>query len=184
MLGKNSLGFTLVEILIAIAIVAIIMAVALPNMKRFAPGYPRKEFINNLNAVTQFAWNNALTTRKVQQVHFDFDKRIVSIKAATGAVKDGENEFLPLKASYVKARLMIPKTIEVKNFVIEGTDQFGLSAKRSEAWFYIVPDGMAQTVTINFNDNKDTLPSGKPRPVGLVLNPFNARFKLYDSFQK
>lgn len=184
MRGKNNLGFTLIEILIAIAIVAIIMAVALPNMRRLTPGRPRKEFINNLSVLTQFAWNNALTTRKVQQVHFDFDKRIVSINAATGIVKDGENEFAPIKASYINDRLTIPKTIEIKNFIIEGTDQFGLSSKRSEAWFYIVPDGMAQAVTINFLDNKDRLPSGKPRPIGLVLNPFNARFKLYDGFQK
>lgn len=184
MLGKNNLGFTLVEILIAIAIVAIIMAVALPNMRRLTPGYPRKEFINNLNVVTQFAWNNALVSRKIQQVHFDFDKRLVTLNAATGMVKDGESEFAPVKAAYVNARLMIPKAIEIKNFIIEGTDQFGLSSTRSEAWFYVVPDGMAQAVTINFLDKKDKLPSGKDRPVGLVLNPFNARFKVYDSFQK
>lgn len=184
MLGSSKKGFTLIEILIAIAIIGILMAVAIPNLRRFSPHRVRKEFIAKLNTITQFAWNSALTTRKVQQVHFDFDKRIISIKASTGVIKDGEAEFAPVKASYVKSTLAIPKTIEIKNFIIEGTDQFGLSAHRSEAWFYIVPDGMAQAATINFIDTKDALPSGKARPVGLVLNPFNARFKVYDSFQK
>lgn len=184
MLGSSKSGFTLIEILIAIVIVGIIMAVAIPNLRRFSPGRPRKEFIGSLNSVTQFALNNALVTRKVHQVHFDFGKKKVTVKAATGTIKDNETEFAPIKGTYLNSSVTIPKTITFQNFIIEGSDQFAISSNRSEAWYFIVPDGMAQAVTINFTDTKDTLPSGKPRPVGLVLNPFSARFKVYDSFQK
>jgi hypothetical protein len=42
---------------------------------------------------------------------------------------------------------------------------------------------MAQDVVMNFIDTKDTQ-DGKPLQVGLVLNPFTAQFKTYDTFQK
>jgi prepilin-type N-terminal cleavage/methylation domain-containing protein len=184
MLGTSKNGFTLIEILIAIVIVGIIMAIAVPNLRRLTPSRPRKEFIGNLNAVNQFALNNALVTRKVHQVHFDFGKKKVTVKAATGALKENEAEFVPIKGTHLNSNVTIPKTITFQNFIIEGSDQLAISSSRSEAWYFIVPDGMAQAVTINFTDSKDTLPSGKPRPVGLVLNPFSARYKVYDSFQK
>ena len=184
MLGTSKSGFTLIEILIAIAIVGIIMAITIPGLRRLSPDRPRKEFIGNLNAVNQFALQNALVTRKVHQVHFDFDKKQVTVKTVTGTAKDNEAEFAPIKGTYLKSSITIPKTITFQNFIIEGSDQLAISASRSEAWYFIVPDGMAQAVTINFTDTKDTLPSGKSRPVGLVLNPFSARYKVYDSFQK
>ena len=43
---------------------------------------------------------------------------------------------------------------------------------------------MTQDVIINFYDTKDVLPDESPRPVGLVLNPFSAQLKEYDTFKK
>jgi hypothetical protein len=56
-------------------------------------------------------------------------------------------------------------------------------SKTEEMWFYVIPGGMAQDVIINFIDTKD-LYNNAPRSVGLVLNPFSAQFKIYDTFQK
>ncbi len=47
-----------------------------------------------------------------------------------------------------------------------------------------MPDGLTQTVTMNFLDTKQLNAAGKPRQFGLVLNPFNAQFKVYDGFQR
>ena len=51
-------------------------------------------------------------------------------------------------------------------------------------WFFIIPDGLTQEVTINFVDYDDMLPNGDARQFGLVLNPFSAQFKLYDTFKQ
>ena len=53
----------------------------------------------------------------------------------------------------------------------------------TELWFFIVPEGLAQDVVINLLDMRDK-DRGKAKQVGLVLNPFAAQFKSYDSFQK
>lgn len=53
-----------------------------------------------------------------------------------------------------------------------------------ETWFYVVPDGMAQRVTINMTDSQDIDSGGRPAKIGLVLNPFNAQFTAYDTFKR
>jgi hypothetical protein len=53
-----------------------------------------------------------------------------------------------------------------------------------KVWFFVIPEGLTQAVTINLFDTKDLLQNKKPRPVGLVLNPFSAQFSVYDQFQK
>ena len=53
-----------------------------------------------------------------------------------------------------------------------------------ETWFYVVPDGMTQRVTINMTDSQDIDSGGRPAKIGLVLNPFNAQFATHDTFKK
>lgn len=186
MRGNNS-GFTLLEILIVLAIIGILMAVVVPNFRNLLPGRERKLFVAKLNGLMRTAWQRALAERKIQKIAFDFDKRLIWLESATGAIKEGNPEFTKAKGSYIPTTLKIPKVIEVKNFIIEGFDEmgrYGAGRKTTESWFYIIPDGMAQVVTINFLDTSNLNAAGKPRQFGLVLNPFNAQFKVYDAFQK
>ncbi len=78
-----------------------------------------------------------------------------------------------------------PKNLEIKNFYVEGSDEMERIAGRPDGkiWFFVVPSGLAQNVIINFIDTLDRV-NNKPRTIGLVLNPFSAQFKVYDTFQK
>lgn len=183
----NNRGFTLLEILIVVAVLGILAAAIVPNFRNLLPGRERKLFIGKLNGLMHTAWQRALVERKLQKISFDFDKRSIWLESATGAIKEGNPEFARAKGSYVSTLLKIPKVIDVKNFIIEGFDEmgrYGSGRKTTESWFYIIPDGMAQAVTINFLDTSNLNAAGKPRQFGLVLNPFNAQFKVYDAFQK
>lgn len=180
-------GFTLLEILVVLAIVGVLMTVVVPNFRNMLPGRERKLFIGKLNGLMRTAWQRALVEHKTQKISFDFDKRLLWLESATGAVKEDVAEFAKPKGSYVPTSLKIPKVIEVKSFIIEGFDEmgrYGSGRKTTESWFYIIPDGLTQTVTINFLDRSNLNSAGKPRQYGLVLNPFNAQFKVYDAFQQ
>lgn len=183
----NNKGFTILEILVVLAIIGILMTVIVPNMAKLLPRREREVFIGKLNALTRYAWQHALIERAVHKVSFDFNKKLMWIEMATGAIKDGKQEYSRIKGAYINSSLKIPKNIEIINFIIEGFDEmsrYGGGKETKESWFYIMPDGITQTVTINFVDKKQTTAAGKPRQFGLVLNPFNAQFKVYDSFQK
>jgi type II secretion system protein H len=184
MLGSNKKGFTLIEILIVFAIIGIMTAVVVPNLKRILPRRQTEEFLSKLSTLTRYAWQHALTERKIHQVDFDVKKRVVTVAMATGVIKDGKPEMVPIKGAYLPTSLAIPAQIEIKNFIIEGTDEWAKSEKREGAWFYIMPDGLAQSVTINFIDKKQSVNGRNPRKYGLVLNPFTAQFKVYNAFQK
>ncbi|MEX0848690.1 MAG: prepilin-type N-terminal cleavage/methylation domain-containing protein [Candidatus Dependentiae bacterium] len=187
MFGTPKFGFTLLEILIAIAIVAVMAIVVVPNVGRKKPGAERKAFVAKLNALTQLAWQNALAQNRLYRVLFDFKNKIVSVEQETNQ-KDaqGQPKFEQTRITYLDTQIEWPEHLQIKNFFIEGFDESKRFVGRDtgETWFFVVPDGMTQRVTINIADTVDRLTNGRPRKIGLVLNPFNAQFKTYDTFKK
>lgn len=185
--GNNKNGFTIIELLITIAIIALLAAVVVPNLMRSQPGYERKSFIAGLNGLLKYAQGNAIITYTNQQIVLELEHRIVELRAQTDK-KDakGDSVYQKVQGKYINTTVKIPEHIEVKNFIIEGFDEMHKSTiqKTREVYFFIVPEGLTQEVTMNFVDKKDRLYNDKPRAIGLVLNPFTAQFKEYDSFQK
>jgi prepilin-type N-terminal cleavage/methylation domain-containing protein len=179
-------GFSLLEILIVVALIGVLGAAVMPNLKRSTPRYEREEFIARFNALAQLAWQQALITNKAQQISVDVEKKVIFLLSATGDIdRAGEPVFKAPMGLVRDTSLPIPDQIVFKHVFVEGFDMMGkfTGKKTAEIWFYVVPEGMAQDVIVNFVDTKDTK-NDAPRPVGLVLNPFNAQFRIYDAFQK
>lgn len=187
MSGNCKQGFTLIELIITIAVVAMLAAVIVPNLMRSQPNYERKSFIAALNGLLKYAQSNAIITYTNQQIVLDLEHHFIELRGQTDE-KDPQGGFVykKIQGPYTNTTIKIPENIEIKNFIIEGFDEVGKSSTRKtgQVWFFIVPEGMAQEVTMNFVDKKDRLYNDKPRATGLVLNPFTVQFKEYDSFQK
>lgn len=186
MFGTSRRAFTLIELLVAIALIGLLATIVIPNLYRRVPQYERQQFIGNLNGLMRFTWQQAVVTHKLHRVQFDLEKREVRIAVERNELDSkGERAFESLKDAYMTTSLIWPEHISIKNFYIEGSDELARFSvrKAAEVWFYIVPEGLAQDVIINGVDSHDTV-DGKPRPFGLVLNPFSAQFKVYDTFQK
>ena len=182
--GFERNGFTFIEIVIALAIIGLLAAVIVPNLRRRSPKYEREQFVGHLNALTQFAWQSAITTGKLHRIFLHIQQRKITVEQAT-AEKDMEDVpiFKPVRSTYLKTEYVWPKQLSLRDAYIDGQDILSLFDKAYEAWFYLIPSGLAQEVILNFEDSKDRL-AGRPRQLGLVLNPFSAQFKAYDTFQK
>lgn len=183
---KNNQGFGLLEIMIAVAIIGMVTAIAVPNFTRRMPRMQRENFINSLSNLAQFAHQHALMTRKLHKVIFDITKRKAWIEQEVNKNSKGEALFVPIKSNSLRAHYSWSEQFVFRNFFIEGVDElsrYGNGKKTEELWFFIVPDGLAQEVVINIADIKDTF-NKKARHIGLVLNPFTAQFKVYDEYQK
>jgi prepilin-type N-terminal cleavage/methylation domain-containing protein len=177
-------GFTLLELIIVLGIIGALMLLV-PNLRQRTPRYEREQFIARLNALTKIASLQALTTRRISEIEFDFAAHAVQIRRATGAFDEkGLLVTHPIRPKRAHTFLTWPEAIEIKQFIIEGTDEMARYTKGTgAAFFYVMPEGVAQQVTINFIDKKDTV-DGKVRRIGLVLNPFTMQFNEYDEFQK
>lgn len=176
-------GLTLLELLIGIAIIGMIMGGILPLLRQQEPGYERKQFVARLNEVMQFTWQQAVITHKVHRVLFNFPQRTASVeRIITKDTTEKKVKFEPVKG--IGSSMSWPKGIEIQQFIVEGYDELRrLAQKAATSWFYVIPDGMTQQVTINGVDKIDKIDE-KPTPFGLVLNPYMAQFKAYDEFQK
>jgi len=183
---KNNPGFGLLEIMIAVAIIGMVTATIVPNFARRIPRVQRENFINALNNLSQFARQHALISNKIHKVVFDITQRRAWIEQQNGKDSTGEATFAPIKSGSLRATYSWEPQFVFQNFVIEGVDEMsrhGGGKKTEEVWFFIVPDGLAQEVTVNVADTKDTV-NKRSRQIGLVLNPFTAAFKVYDEYQK
>lgn len=183
---KSNHGFGLLEIMIAVAIIGMVTATVVPNFARRMPRIQRENFINSLNNLVQFARQHALTTRKLHKVSFDITQRRAWIEQEVSKDSKGEAVFAPIKSASLRAHYSWETHFVFQNFLIEGVDElsrYGSGKKTEELWFFIVSDGLAQEVTVNVADTKDTL-NKRSRQIGLVLNPFTAQFKVYDEYQK
>jgi prepilin-type N-terminal cleavage/methylation domain-containing protein len=180
MFGKSNNGFTFIELVVVIMILGIVATMVVPNLQKRLPGYKRKAFVNELNTLLALGWQNALSSQKVNRVFFDFKKRIVKLEEEeTGATPD-KASYKPVTQAYRKTWYEWPEAIEIKNFIIDGVDEFGRDREVLTIWFYIVPEGLTQEVIINILDTSQT----PDIALGLVLNPFTAQLKEYGTFQK
>ena len=172
--------------MVVIGIISLLATMIVPALRNLMPRSERKQFIADLNGLTAFAWRNALVTNKIHIISFNGRNVSVSAVAPGETEKDalGQPKSSPVRVPYLKSSLVMPNSLEIQQFIIEGIDEMANKERKTfKAWFFIMPNGLTQEITINLVDKKDRVAAGARR-VGLVLNPFTAQFAVYDEFKK
>lgn len=189
MFGSKKPGFTFIELVVVLAIVAVLAVTILPNFKRLWPGYQRREFVDYMNSLMQITWHNAIVTNKLHKVNFDLEKRKIWVEMQSDLKPNAQGDipFVAIQSPYMKTTYeWQDETFDFKNFYIAKRDEISLTLKNKSGkiWFFITPEGLAQPVILNIIDLKEATQGQRGTEFSLVLNPFLAQFKLYDTFQR
>ena len=140
-----------------------------------------------MNSLLALGWQDAIITKKLHRLHFFIGKKeVVLEERAEGVDAYGNPNFKPVQRAYVATNLAWPANLEIRQFVIEGSDEMQAhgQSKTKDAWFYITPAGIAQNVTIMLVDTKDRTFNRKARQIELILNPFTVQVSAHEVASK
>jgi prepilin-type N-terminal cleavage/methylation domain-containing protein len=173
---NNKYGFTFIELLIVILIIAIMGSVLAPRLAPRTARAEKEEFISQLNGLLRAALTQAIMTQTLHQVYWHLENKTVEIRKHTGEYdRSGDPICKAVRIPYGTQQVTIPERFIIKQFVIEGINELAHSRTLKEVWFYIVPDGIAQEVTVVFADTHEEV-SDADKKLTLILNPFTVQY--------
>ena len=179
-------GFSFLQLVIVIAIIALVGLVVVPNYSKRVPLAQRREFYESFNAIVRQAWARSLQTGHVHKILCNLKDCTVALEEQViVADKDGKPVFAPVALSYFAKKYEWPDYFEIKQFYVEGIDEIAKHNPENvmeDIWFFVVPEGMAQEVIINFVDTRETSNLFENQ-ASLVLNPFRVQFQMYEEFK-
>jgi competence protein ComGC len=179
---NNQPGISFIEILVLLLLISIFMSMAIPRFITNRPGMAQKNFFADFATLVSDTVYQAIVTKKVHQIFWDFDHHQIIVKRHE-LVSDEKNkhiQFKPLGKDVFHSQIKIPELFLVRNFIVQGNEQMESGVKKHDAWFYIMPDGSSQATTINIDDDtQDT-----PAKFSITINPFYSQASLHETFQK
>jgi len=178
-------GFSLIELIIVIALIGVMTMIVTPLLRTEDLAQERANFVNQLNSFVIGAQYNALVSGKINRVVFDFKKSQVYIELQIGQVDaQGQDQYEAVNVDFNENIFSWNSAhFKIKDFFVNQKNEL-LDGNSDQAWYYLMPDGNAQNVIINFYDLKDSEKYHESAEYSMVLNPFAAQFKLYELFQQ
>ncbi len=126
-------GFSLLELMIVLAIIGLIMAVAAPAFNAAMPGLETKSAVRQLNAVLRYARATAMTSGEDSQVILDLEQHVFYLIDEEKRYHLPEN--LTVDIESVESE-KISETISGFRFFSDGSSTGGRISLKREGWHY------------------------------------------------
>lgn len=179
-------GFSLIELVIVMALLGVMAMVIAPMLRGEDLDQERENFVTQLNSMIAGAQYNALVSGKITRVVFDLKHSQIYIEEKSeGKDETGQDKYQLVQVPYNETFFSWDTHhFKMVDFWVNNKNELGNGQDSEKAWFYIVPDGIAQVVIINLRDLMSSEKYNDAGEYSLVLNPFAVQFKLYESFKK
>lgn len=111
-------GFTLVEMIVVMAMITVIMAITAPRLARFFQGQSIDEEIRRFMALLQFAKHEAISTSVPVDLYIDTNTGIYGIAAAAGYTLDGNKKMEFQLDSTLRFEVFIQERMRFQNDIV------------------------------------------------------------------
>ena len=181
-------GFTLIEIIIALAIVAFTVTVAIPAVTRVF-GENLKSSARKLAGTVKYTYHQAIIRNKTMRLVYDFreDKywaeiagdrfMLIERNDTSGSLREEEEEIAEMESSFteVAEKLLSPKNLDsgVK-FRSVFSSLKGELIEDGRAYTHFFPDGTAECSVVNIAMNEKVM--------GLAIEPMLGMAEIFDEY--
>jgi len=131
--NKLNLGFTLLELIVVLALMGLIMAVAMPALFSAIPGLQTRGAVKELNSVLRYAKATALTSGEDQVVLLDLEHHIFYIAGDDKEYSLPEN--LEIDIDSVESETLSDQVSGFR-FFSDGSSTGGRITLKRDGWHY------------------------------------------------
>jgi prepilin-type N-terminal cleavage/methylation domain-containing protein len=159
---KRCRAFTLIELSIAVFIMAMVVAVALPSFFRSYNNAMLAEMVRTFSTTCQLARVEAVTRQRPAKLHVDLERQVFWVTQADATV-DGE----PGGEQTIKA---VEMPARVRMVAAERGDAPNSTSKQLEVAFY--PNGTCDSITVVFRGTERGALAAMLDPVTGTATPY------------
>ncbi|MCX5923128.1 MAG: hypothetical protein NTU89_01030 [Candidatus Dependentiae bacterium] len=181
-LKNTNAGISFIEVLVVLLLISLFASFVIPSFFRNQKGAVQKQFFSDFSHVIADTVHQAISSKKIHQVFFDFNKHEIKVKIhhITTDETDKHKQFKQIPFGEFESQMKIPEQLTIQNFFINGTDEIVQNSTTHDAWFYIMPDGTSQAININILDQQEEANN----KFSISINPFYSQVKLHDAYAK
>ncbi len=177
-------GFSLLELTVVFAVIALLGAFVVPNLFRAKQGAQRKEFLSSFESLLKDAVLLSIVENKMHQIFIDITHEVIQTRAYDKnsiETKQYKKFARVLHQNYV-TEIKFPKRFVIKDFFINGVQEFSPGNATSDVGFYVMPDGTSQAIIANCIDQDEDSIESEVK-FSFTINPFYARMSVHETFQ-
>lgn len=177
-------GYSLLELMIVLAIIGLLGAFAVPNLFKTKQGAERKEFIASFQVMLKDCVLRSIVQNKMHQIYIDIEHEVIQIREfdASSIETNQHQKFKKVEDFGYLTEIRFLKRFVIHNFFINGIDEVTPGNAMLNVSFYIMQDGTSQAIVVNFVD-QDIDGVVPDIQFSCVINPFYARLSVHETFQ-
>ncbi len=181
-MNRTYKAFTLVEIMIVVAIIGIMAGIILPRMTKQKPSSKWTHILDELNSAVYFARQQAISNQQNFRLAIlalrNEDHKVVVEMEVDDPEKKGQTKFIRAESEYFDPEYVLPEIVKI-HAVYQGKTEI-LEENKGKAYCYVIPDGLVQELLIHIR----RLYAGKESKMTFKVEPFFGRFTLHDGYVK
>lgn len=177
-------GFSLLELMIVLALLGLLGAFAVPNLFKIKQGAERKDFIAAFQMILKDCVTRSIIQNKMHQIFIDIEHEVIQMREfdPTSIETHQHKKFKKVEEFGYVTEIKFLKRFVIRNFFINHVDEVTPGNAMLNVSFYIMQDGTSQAIVANFID-QDVDGIMPDVQFSCLINPFYARVSMYDTFQ-